>query len=143
MVPANGAPALRTAPGPDIAIATGDVLDVAMRNRSEQEVYVAVLTLHADNAIHWLVPDGTLLPRAYTARASTDSKLQPLAHVTLSLDTPPGRLDIVGMFFTEPVPVQDIVDALHDGGISALRNMQHVIAMDTVVATVRLAQVVK
>ena len=143
VVPAHGTPALKTAPGPDIAVETGDVLDVAMRNRSEQEIYVAVLTLNADNGIHWLVPDGAAPQHAYTTKANADNKVQPLAHVALGLDTPPGRLDIIGMFFTEPVPVSEISAALRDGGVNALRNMQHVMAMDTVPATVRLPELAK
>ena len=143
VVPSHGEPSLKTHPGTDVSLSPGDALDVAMHNRSEQEVYVAVFTLDADNAVTWVVPKGDAQQHGYTVKASTDSHLQSLAHAALETDTPTGRFDIIGMFFTQPVPVTEIAEALHDGGVAALRNMQHVIAMDTVPATVRTAEATK
>lgn len=143
VVPSHGEPSLKTRPGTDVSLSPGDALDVAMHNRSEQEVFIAVFTLNSDNAITWVVPQGHASQHGYTVKASTDSRLQPLAHAALNADTPAGRLDIIGMFFTQPVPVTEIAEALHDGGVAALRNMQHVIAMDTVPTTVRTLEAAK
>lgn len=117
----------------------GDGLSFLLHNRSEQATYLTVFSINAGNHIAWIYPEVKALDATFSVRLVPETAPQELTRMTIPQDTPPGRMDLVGIFSSEALPLAEVVRLLHDNGFNALRTMPNTIAIDAVQVEVRAA----